>query len=176
MDNKGRAGSGSTGERILVGVFPGQADAVVLQAAAFARVLNADLVCAWVDVSRYVVEEGPDGSVRSMPTDSDIGDVADRGLPSKLTEQLSRLLDSSNLRWSTRELAGDPARALGHFADILGAVMIVVGTRQAGMKGSLQQFMTGSTALHLAHRQHRPVVVIPLDPVPFGAPLPWESS
>jgi nucleotide-binding universal stress UspA family protein len=176
MDDRDHIGREKAGERIVVGVFPGQADAVVLQAAALARIFGAELVCSWVDVTRYVVEERADGAVRSLPTDSDIGDSIDRGLPPKLTAQLARLLDSTNLRWSTRELAGDPARALGRLANILGAAMIVVGTRQAGMRGSLQQFLTGSTALHLAHRQHRPVVVIPLDPVPFDAPLPWESE
>jgi hypothetical protein len=28
----------------------------------------------------------------------------------------------------------------------------------------------------LAHRQHRPVVVIPLAPVAEGKPLPWEEQ
>ncbi len=175
MDGTGQAGPARAGERIVVGVFPGQADAVVLQAAALARTFRAELICSWVDVTRYVVEELADGAVRSLPTDSDLGDVADRGFPPKLIAQLSRLLDTADVRWSTRELAGDPARALGRLAEVLGAAMIVVGARQAGMRGSLQQLLSGSTALHLAHRQHRPVVVIPLDPVPFGAPLPWES-
>jgi hypothetical protein len=31
-------------------------------------------------------------------------------------------------------------------------------------------------AVHLAHRQHRPVVVIPLSPVPAEEHLPWEKQ
>jgi hypothetical protein len=28
--------------------------------------------------------------------------------------------------------------------------------------------------VHLAHRQHHPVIIIPLDPVAHGERLPWE--
>lgn len=168
--------NGPVAERIVVGVFPGQPDAVVAQAAALAHRVGAELVCAWVDGSRYAVEEHPDGSVRSLPIDPDLGDMADRGFPPTLTAQLARILGPAKLSWVTRELAGDPAAALGRLADLLGASMIVVGTRQAGMKGSLQEFFAGSTAVHLAHRQHRPVVVIPLNPIPLAATLPWESE
>jgi nucleotide-binding universal stress UspA family protein len=160
---------------IVVGVFPGQSDAVVEQGRALASRLGAELVCAWVDTGRYVVEEHPDGRIRSMAIDPDVGDAADPGIPPKLSQQLSRILGASDVTWSTRELAGDPARALGHLAEVVGASMIVVGTRRAGMKGSLQGFFNGSTAVHLAHRQHRPLVVVPLDPIPFDHPLPWES-
>ena len=166
----------STHARVIVGVFPGQPDAVVEEAAAFAARFDAELVCAWVDRSRYLIEESEDGTVRSMPIDSDLNDAADQGFPSKLTVQLTRVLESLGVSWSTRELAGDPARALGRLADRLSATMIVVGTREAGMRGSMQEFVNGSTAVHLAHRQHRPVVVIPLSPVSFGDPWPWEST
>jgi hypothetical protein len=40
----------------------------------------------------------------------------------------------------------------------------------------MQEFFGGSVAVHLAHRQHRPVVVIPLAPVAFRDELPWEST
>jgi nucleotide-binding universal stress UspA family protein len=168
--------NGPVAEQIVVGVFPGQPDAVVAQAAALAHRVGAELVCAWADGSRYTVEERPDGSVRSMPIDPDIGDTADRGFPPALTAQLARILEPARVGWTTRELAGDPAGALGRLADLLGASMIVVGTREAGMKGSLQEFFAGSTAVHLAHRQHRPVVVIPLNPIPLAGALPWESE
>lgn len=161
---------------VVVGVFPGQSDAVVEQAKALAVRLDAELVCAWVDTGRYVVEEHSDGSIRSMTIDPDVGDAADPGIPTTLMAQLSQLLGASHVEWSTRELAGDPAHALGHLADVIGASMIVVGTHRSGLKGSLQEFFNGSTAVHLAHRQHRPVVVVPLDPVPFDHPLPWEPD
>jgi nucleotide-binding universal stress UspA family protein len=159
--------------RIVVGVFPGQRDAVVEHAAAIAARYDAELVCAWVDRSRYVIDESADGVVRSMPIDPDVADTTDRGLPVRLLAQLARLLEPSGVRWSTRELAGDTARALGHLAELLGAVMVVVGAREAGVRGSLQEFFSGSTAVHLVHQQQRPVLVIPVNPVSFDDVPPW---
>ncbi|NEM90683.1 universal stress protein [Galbitalea soli] len=159
---------------IVVGVTPGQPDAVVQRAAVFAGHFDAELVCAWVDGSRYRVSENPDGSVVSLPLDPDFSDTSDRGIPQGVLDQLTRLLDPLPVRWSTRELAGDPAHALGRLADRLGAHMIVVGTREAGLRGSAREFFNGSTALHLAHRQHRPVVVIPLKPV--DTELTWGEE
>jgi nucleotide-binding universal stress UspA family protein len=84
-----------------------------------------------------------------------------------LTAHLTRILSDHTIDWSTRRLSGDPARALGTLAESLRAVMIVVGTRDGTVLGSLQEFFAGSIAMNLAHRQNRPVVVIPLAPVSF---------
>ena len=161
---------------ILVGVIPGQPDSVVREAAVFATRFNAELVCATVDPGRYFVDEFADGSVMSLPVDPDPLDVDHDGFSVALRAHLATLLAGSNLVWSTRAIAGDPARALAHLADTLDAVMIVVGTRESGVRASVQEFFGGSVAVHLAHRQHRPVVVIPLAPVAFRDELPWESS
>lgn len=191
---------------LVVGVVPGQPDAVVIQAAALAAQLDARLVCATVDRGRYVVEERPDGSIRSAPVDPDLpeADLPDVRLPElalpelplpeadaagttgraagadrvdpDLESRLGRLLDPTGVAWETRALAGDPAHALARLADTLDAAMIVVGTHSGGLRGSLRELFTGSVAAHLAHRQHRPVVVIPLAPVGFDAALPWDSE
>lgn len=162
--------------RVIVGVFPGQPDAVVDIAAAFATRFDAELVCAWVDASRYVITESADGSVTSMPIDTDLGDATDHGIPPKLQAQLTRILEHEKIEWSTRALAGDPGRALGHLGEVLDAAMIVVGTRAATVRGTLQEFFGGSVAAHLAHRQHRPTVVVPLSPVSFDRELSWEPA
>lgn len=161
--------------RVIVGVIPGQPDAVVLEAAVFALHFRAELVCACVDTSRHMVSERADGSVTSVPYDPDLPELAEADFDPNLRAHLAALLDGRAVAWSTRALAGDPARALGRLAETLGATMIVVGTRESGIRGSLHEFFNGSVAVHLAHRQHRPVVVIPLAPVPFEDPLPWES-
>ena len=57
----------------------------------------------------------------------------------------------------------------------LDARYIVVGTREAGLRGSVREFFNGSVAVHLAHRQHRPVIVVPLAPIEGGEKLPWED-
>jgi nucleotide-binding universal stress UspA family protein len=54
--------------------------------------------------------------------------------------------------------------------------LIVVGTRHPGVRAGAREFFGGSVAVHLAHRQHRPVLVIPLAPTPHGTKLPWEEG
>jgi nucleotide-binding universal stress UspA family protein len=161
---------------IVVGVVPKQPGAVLTHAAALAAQLGARLVCATVDVGRYVVEQHPDGSVRSMTFDPDIAELREEGFDPALREHLAGVLDPTGVPWEVRGLAGDPARALGQLAETLDAMVIVVGTHEGGLRGSLHELFNGSVAAHLAHRQHRPVLVIPLAPVGLDADLPWESG
>jgi len=143
---------------VVVGVYPGQADGVVLQAAVFAARFDAELVCAWVD----------QGTVTTATPPAEFSPY--------LSAHLERILGGHDIIWSTRQLSGDPARALLLLAESLRAAMIVVGTRDGTVRGSLQEFFVGSIAMSLAHRQSRPVVVIPLAPLPFGDDPPWESD
>ena len=160
---------------VLVGVTPGMPDSVITTAAEFARRLDAQLVCGYVDVSQYPVETLPDGSVRSMSVDSDLADV-ESTFPPGLLGQLAGVLDPLEVRWSTRYLAGDPAQALSTLAERMDAGLIVVGTRDSTMRESMREFFNGSVAVHLAHRQHRPVLVVPVNPASASTPLPWESD
>ena len=150
--------------RVVVGVYPGQADGVVLQAAVFAARFDAELVCAWVDPGRHPRPDHADAAPPAGP------------LNGYLAAHLDRILGAHSISWSTRQLTGDPARALGQLAESLQAAMIVVGTKDGTVRGSLQEFFAGSIAMHLAHRQNRPVVVIPLSPVSFDDDPPWESD
>ena len=75
-----------------------------------------------------------------------------------------------------RELAGDIGHARGRLAVVLGAEMIIVGSRRGGLRVSMHEFFGGSVAAHLANRQSLPVVVIPLSPVPAGGRPPWEAA
>jgi len=146
---------------VVVGVYPGQADGVVLQAAVFAARFDAELVCAWADPGHHDSATPPPEAATFDPY---------------LGAHLARILGGLAIQWSTRRVFGDPARALGQLAESLRAAMIVVGTRDGTVRGSLQEFFAGSIAMHLAHRQNRPVVVIPLSPVSFDDDLPWESD
>jgi nucleotide-binding universal stress UspA family protein len=161
--------------RILVGVTYGQPDIVLRHAARFARTFDAALVCAHVDPGRYVVEELPDGSVASLPLDPDLPELKDTDFDQGLVAQVRAAVADESVDLSFRELAGDVAYALTRLADILDVEMIIVGSRRGGVRAGLRQFLTGSVAAHLAHRQPRPVVVIPLAPVAEGKPLPWEE-
>ena len=161
--------------RILVGVTYGQPDVVLRHAARFARTFDAALVCAHVDPGRYVVEELPDGTVASLPLDPDLPELKDTDFDQGLVAQVRAAVADDSIELSFRELAGDVAYALTRLADILDVEMIIVGSRRGGVRAGLKQFLTGSVAAHLAHRQPRPVVVIPVAPVAEGKPLPWEE-
>jgi nucleotide-binding universal stress UspA family protein len=151
---------------VLVGVIPGQRAAVVRRAAVIAAGLGVDLVCVHVDVSTYE-EILPDGSRILLPIDSD----GDFSYVEKTAEEmqayLSEALKDCQVVWSFRTMAGEPARALSDAADSIGASMIVVGTREPGVIRALEEVLVGSVAVHLAHHQHRPVLIVPLDPRPF---------
>ena len=165
-----------THRTVVVGVVAGQPDSLVATAARFAEMLNAELVCATVDVTRYTVEDLPDGSVSAFPLDPDQAEMVHEEIAPGFAAHLAGLLNHRSLMWSLRALAGEPARELARLADHLDAECIVVGTRHAGFRSGAREFFTGSVAVHLAHRQHRPVLVIPLEPVPHGHALPWEDT
>ena len=167
---------GSRMNHVVVGVVPGQPDAVVRTAARFAASLGADLVCACVDPTRYAIETLPDGTVLTLPIDPDQGDEAAEVVDPELHAALAAALDDAGVRWSVRALAGGPAQELSRLAEELDAAMIVVGTREPGLLGSMREFFSGSVAAQLTHRQHRPVLVVPLDPVGPDAALPWEGG
>ncbi|WP_084077523.1 universal stress protein [Demequina sp. NBRC 110057] len=161
---------------VVVGVVPGQPDAVVTTAASLARLLGAEVACAWVDSSRLAIERRLDGSVVSVSMSVEINDAMVETMDPELEHHLGELLDGAGAPWTAHALAGLPSQQLGDLADELDAAMIVVGTREPGLRGSLHEFFSGSVAAQLSHRQHRPVLVVPLAPVGLDAPLPWEPD
>ncbi|HWT32119.1 MAG TPA: universal stress protein [Microbacterium sp.] len=150
---------------IVVGVEDRMPPVVLIEAARLARDLGAELVCGHVDRGQYAVSEDPDGTVHSRPFDPDLPEQPDAVFPGELIAHIGTVLQDAALGavpWSGRELAGDPAHALAHLANVLDARFIVVGTHEPGARGGLREFFQGSIATHLAHRQHRPVLVVPL--------------
>ena len=161
---------------VVVGVTSGQPDAVVLAASEFAAQFGAELICASVDPSRYMLEERPDGSMTSASFDPDSLEQAVAEFDPGLRAQIERVLHGRSVSWSTRTLAGDPAQALGRLAGTVRAVMIIVGSREPTVRHTLRSFFMGSVAMRLSLGQQRPVVIIPLNPVPFGEELPWDEG
>lgn len=164
------------GRCIVVGVTIKQPAVVVQQAARFAHRFEARLVCAHVDAGSYIVAEHPDGSVEARPVDPDLPDWTSSPFSEVLTARIRTLAREEQVQVSFRELAGDIGQALARLAEVLTAEMIVVGSRRGGFKTSMHDFFSGSVAVHLAHRQPRPVVVVPVAPLPSGAGLPWEAT
>lgn len=160
---------------VVAGVVPGSGEAVVTRAVEFAARFGTGLVCVIVEPDRVAFTEGIDGTVLSYPLDPDEFD----GPPVFDDDQEARLRPIAEARGvvlETRALSGEPAHCLGRFAERIGAPMIVVGSREAGLRGSVREFFAGSVALHLSHRQHLPVVVVPLAPVARTDRLPWEHE
>lgn len=160
---------------ILAAVVPGQPVAVLEAAARLAGDLGLPLVCANVDPDRYLVSSYVDGTVVALPYDPDLPETEEERFDPELEAHIHGVLEGRGISYTLNQLAGDPAWALARLADELDARYIVVGTRDAGLRGSLREFFNGSVAVHLAHRQHRPVVVVPLNPMPGAQKLPWED-
>lgn len=161
---------------VVVGVEVRQQPAVLTTAVTFARRFGAELVCAQVDPNRFAVAERSDGSVISMSIDPELGEERVQEPDPALAAAVTRTLARSGVRWRMCALAGSPVVELDRLAERFDACMIVVGTHAPGARASVREFFNGSVAAQLAHRQHRPVVVVPLDPVGLDAPLPWEEG
>ena len=136
---------------VLACVVPGQSPAVVHRAAELALTLNVKLICAYVDITTYLAGEPDNGLVDDVEATS-----------AGIRESLGKILDGTGVRWSFLTLTGEPAQALGQFAESADASVIVVGTRERRLGIRLEQLLVSSVAVELTHRQHRPVLVVPL--------------
>lgn len=166
----------STAAPIVVGVVPGQSDAVITTAARFATLLDVAVVCASVDSARLAIERQLDGSVISVSMSAEFTDTIVERFDPDLEKHIGEILDKAGVRWSARADAGLPSQQLALIADEVDAQMIVVGTRDPGIRGTLHEFFSGSVAAQLSHRQHRPVLVVPQAPVGEDEELPWEEE
>ncbi|MFC0712914.1 universal stress protein [Cellulomonas biazotea] len=163
------------GRPAVVGVVPHQHPLVVLTAASWARAAGARLHLAYVDPTRYVVEEHPDGTVQHAPVDPDTADDRWRTTEDALRAELGAVLQDADVPWDLHYLAGRPDRALTHLARAVDAAVLVVGTRTHGAGAHLRELVEGSVAAHLTHHQHRPVLVVPLDVVDWAeGGGPWR--
>ena len=150
---------------VVVGVIPDHPPRVLKEAARYARLFQAPLVVVHVDVTRFVTYEDPDGYVHSAPIDVNI--ASGESDLAQVQDAAAAVLGDSGLEWTVRQLVGDPAMAIKHFADQVDARLLVVGTRKRGIGESIREFFTGSVGARLAHRQHRPILIVPLgEPVP----------
>ncbi|ROS58141.1 nucleotide-binding universal stress UspA family protein [Frigoribacterium sp. PhB160] len=160
---------------VVVGVVPTTAVAVVERAAEFAARFGTGLACVTVEPDRMAFAEGIDGTVLSYPLDPD-SYAAEIEFDPALEARLAPIARAHGVELAPFALVGEPASVLGVLAERVDAPMIVVGSREAGLRGSVREFFAGSVALHLSHRQHRPVVVVPLAPVARAEALPWEDE
>lgn len=149
---------------VVAGVIPRQPPVVIRRAAELAYSLGVELVLAYVDVTRFPVadSDGPGGASAPIDPDGVDEEYDPEGAGTTLQKRIATELASYDLPWSFVQLAGEPARALGHLAATVQASVIVVGTRERGLGARLEEILTGSVSVHLAHRQSCPVLVVPL--------------
>ncbi|MFT4229168.1 MAG: universal stress protein [Microbacterium sp.] len=145
---------------VIVAVVPGLPTRVLKEAAQYAQLTKAPLVVVNVDVTRFVTYEDPDGYVHSAPIDLHVTPGMDD--LDAVRAEAAAVLEGRDLVWGVQQLVGDPALAIKHLAERIDARLIVVGTRRRGLGESIREFFTGSVAARLAHRQHRPILVVPL--------------
>ena len=162
------------GHPLVVSVIPHQPAIVAATAVNLARATGAPaLYFAYVDQSRYTDEEYPDGTVRHLSIDPDIDDEIWPRRKAELTALVAQWMQGEEIDWRFRYLAGRVDRALTHLARSVDAAAFVVGTH-VGRHHRLADFINGSTAMHLSHRQHRPVLVVPVKVVDWEGRAPWE--
>lgn len=155
-------GEAPSGRPVVVGVVPGQPPWVVQQAAELALATGGGLVCAWVDGSRVLVGEEPDGTITTTPLDPDQDDDGRRLAAEKeMNRHLKHDLVVVDVPWLFVYTVGEAARGLTAVADEHDARVIAVGPRRPGIGGWMNQVVGGSVAGRLAHTQHRPVMIIP---------------
>ena len=161
------------GHPLVVGVVPRQPELVALTAAAWARDAGSSaLYFAYVDGSRYTREEYADGTVHHEAVDPDGGDDEWRERQQHVEGFLTDVMADQDVPWHFRYLAGRPDRALTHLARAVDAAAYVLGTRAPGAGAHLREIVEGSVAVRLAHHQHRPVLVVPLEVVDWKT-YPW---
>lgn len=159
---------------LVVGVVPGQPPLVALTAASLARAIGAPaLYFAFADPARYADEEFRDGTVRHLPVNPDSADDSWQDAERTLTAEVAASVAGQGVEWRFRYLAGRADRALTHLARAVDAAAFVVGTH-VGRHRRLTDFVNGSVSMQLSHRQHRPVIVVPLEVVDWKGRAPWE--
>lgn len=162
------------GHPIVAGIVEGQPELVTLTAASWAAALNVDLYVGYVDPARITVIEYADGTVRHNEMSVDVADDSWRVRSERIEAFLGEVLADSGVTWHFRYLAGRPDRSLTHLARAVDASALVVGTHSPGISSRWHDFVDGSIAARLAHHQHRPVLVVPLQVVDWHAATPWQ--
>lgn len=160
------------GHPLVVSVTPGQPDLVAAAAVSLGRAIGAPtLFFAYVDPSRYTVDELADGSVRHASIDPDADDDWE-DLAATLIGEVETSMQGQDQPWEFRYLAGRVDRSLTHLARAVDAAAFVVGTHPG--HHHLRDFVRQSISVQLAHHQHRPVLVVPLEVVDWEGRAPWE--
>lgn len=157
---------------VVAGLQPGNVLEIARVAARTAQRFDAVLVCVTVDPSLLSAGTRFDGSEMIEAIDPDVGGSTPPGLSDGDVAAIAAVAARYCVRVEHFTRVGDPARLLAMVAEERQAEMIVVGTRMG--RHRVAEFFNGSVAARLAHQQHRPVLVVPTNPVRVDGLLPWH--
>ncbi|OZD55600.1 universal stress family protein [Rhodococcus sp. 06-1477-1B] len=159
---------------VVIGVQPGHVRDVMQVAAQVAERFAVPVVCVTVDAGLLALGNRADGSTIIEPLDPDSIDRDPQNLSDPDRAAIDAIAATRSVEVEVLTRVGDPVRALAMVAEERNAVMIVVGTNTGWHR--LAELMNGSVAARLTRRQHRPVLVVPTDPVGFDHLAPSDPS
>ncbi len=163
------------GHPLVVSIMPDQPPLVAITAASLGRAIGSPaLYFAYVDTERYTIEEYPDGTVRHGSIDPDVADTGWEDTAAALTRSVADAMAGQDVPWQFRYLAGRIDRSLTHLARAVDAAALVVASHVGHHHRHIRDFLNTSVSVQLAHHQHRPVLVVPLEVVDWEGRAPWD--
>ncbi|WP_165831753.1 universal stress protein [Brachybacterium endophyticum] len=159
--------------QIVVGVVDERSRAVISVAAQYAKAFHATLTCVYVESTMLALGETPQGSLYAAGLAAEIDDPV---FPDDLRDVVTEGVGGTPVEWKAVARRGTPTVELHEVAEDVDALMFVLGTRKPGLRDSMREFINGSVATQLSHRQVRPVVVVPLCVVGHDDDLPWMDD
>lgn len=157
---------------IVVSVHPDVPERLVEVAADWAIRFGAPLCLAYVDESRVTIQDHEDGTVEHTPLIPDDERTPWRVRDERLRAGLASVMSEyPDVAWTFRYRAGLLDRELARLADELDAAALISGTRAPGLRWATKEWFDGPLTLQLAHRQRRPVILVPLSPEDWRRPV-----
>jgi nucleotide-binding universal stress UspA family protein len=155
------AGHAPAGGAVVVAVDGHTPAAVLDEAADLAEALHAQLMVVHVDPTRGVSGTRHDGTPLVLPIDPDLPADIHQPVLDAVQAMITARLSGRPVNWSLRTTVGYRVTGIVHIADVVGARVIVVGTRGSGMHQGLHRLFDGSVSTKLARHQSRPVLIVP---------------
>lgn len=154
------AGRGWFDGPVVLGVAWEPSERLIRAGAGLAAMLDAHLICAFVDPGSYLTEWEPAGSRAGVSLDPAFKTESD--FPSRqVREGLQTILGQSGDAWSFRVLNGAVAQALGRLAESTDASVLIVGGQRSGRLAAMSRLLEGSVSVSLTRVQPRPILVVP---------------
>lgn len=159
--------------QIVVGVVDERSRTVISTAAQYAKAFHATLTCVYVESTMLALGETPQGSLYAAGLAAEIDEPF---FPDDLMKVIEEGVGETGVTWKAVPRRGTPTVELHEVAEDVDALMFVLGTRKPGLRDSMREFINGSVATQLSHKQVRPIVVVPLCVVGHDDDLPWMGD